>query len=213
MLKKLENTIVTFVLDESGSMRPVRDETISGFNEYIQTLQVDKTPTVFKLLSFNSMNFKTLYDFEDIQSVEVMDRGMYSPNGGTPLYDAIVQGMMDTENFLEKTGIEANLMVTIMTDGMENSSRYFTFSDVAEMVDQKEKEGWIFTFLGANQNAWHEGRKFGIKSKYASNYRSSNPKAAFRVMAESTARARTDWRGTRKARDFYTEDEKRRLIE
>jgi len=213
LLEKSKNTIVTFILDESGSMMAVRDETISGFNEYVQTLQVDKTPTLIKLLSFNSINFSTLYDFDDIQTVEPMDRRMYSPSSGTPLYDAIVRGMMATENFLEISGKQANVMFTIMTDGMENSSRYFTFSDVAEMVEQKEKEGWIFTFLGANQNAWREGRKFGIKGKYASNYRSSNPKEAFRVMAESTARARTNWRGTREAADFYTDDEKRRLLE
>ena len=154
-----------------------------------------------------------MHDFDDIQNIEAMDRRKYSPKGGTPLYDAIVKGMMDTENFLEMSGKQANVMVTIMTDGMENASRYFTFSDVAEMVEQKEKEGWIFTFLGANQNAWREGRKFGIKGKYASNYRSSNPKEAFRVMAESTARARTNWRGVREAADFYTDDEKKRLLE
>ena len=138
MLEKSKNTIVTFILDESGSMTPVLNETISGFNEYVQTLQVDKTPTLINLLLFNSINFSTLHDFDDIQNIEAMDRRKYSPKGGTPLYDAIVKGMMDTENFLEMSGKQANVMVTIMTDGMENASRYFTFSDVAEMVEADE---------------------------------------------------------------------------
>ena len=213
MLEKSKNTIVTFVLDESGSMNPVRDETISGFNEYIETLQEDKTPTVIKLLSFKSRNFTSLYNFEDIQNVGAMDHRVYRPEGGTPLYDAIAKGILDTDDFLEISGGKANVMFTIMTDGMENSSRYFTLLDVAKMVEQKEEEGWIFTYLGANQNAWHEGRKFGIKSKFASNYRSSNPKEAFRVMADSTARARADWTTTRDADDFFTIEEKRRLLE
>ena len=207
----VKSTIVTFVLDESGSMERNREETISGFNEYIETLQADSKPTLMKLLSFNSMSFKNTYNFEDIQQVKPMNRRLYSPQGGTPLYDSIAKGIIDTDDFLERSERETNVMFTIMTDGLENSSREFTFMDIARMVEQREKQGWIFTFLGANQDAWQEGRKFGIQGKYASNYEASNPKEAFRVMARSTIRAKASWKNVQKASHFYTEEERNRL--
>lgn len=207
----VENTLVTFVLDESGSMEPTRDETISGFNEYVETLQTDKKSTLLRLLSFNSIGINGVYNFEDIQHVKPMDRRLYRPQAGTPLYDSIAQGILDTDTFLESSDHETNVMFTIMTDGLENSSREFNFMDITKMVEQREAQGWIFTFLGANQNAWQEGRKFGIKGKYASGYEASNPKEAFQVMARSTLRAKAGWKNVQKASHFYTEDERKRL--
>ena len=212
MVESTQNTVVTFVLDESGSMMPVCDETISGFNEYIETLQADSTPTVIRLLSFNSRRVNGLYDFEDIQKVRPINEKVYRPDAKTPLYDSIAKGILDTDNFLECSDEEHKVMFTIMTDGMENASRHFSFRDIARMVEQREREGWIFTFLGANQDAWNEGHKFGIQRKYASNYQASNPKEAFKVMAESTLRAKRGWSNTRRAAHFFTEDEKERLL-
>ena len=212
MVENTQNTVVTFVLDESGSMRPVWDETISGFNEYIETLQADSKPTVIRLLSFNSRRLNGLYNFEDIQKVEPMTGQSYTPSGNTPLYDSIAKGILDTDDFLEYSDEKHNVMFTIMTDGMENASRHFNFLDIAKMVEQREKEGWIFTFLGANQDAWKEGSKFGIQRKFASNYQASNPKEAFKVMAESTLRAKGGWNDVRRAAHFFTEDEKERLF-
>ena len=212
MVENTQNTVVTFVLDESASMRPVWDETISGFNEYIETLQGDNKPTVIRLLSFSSRRFSNLYNFEDIQKVEPLTGQSYRPNGNTPLYDSIAKGILDTDDFLEYSDEKHNVMFTIMTDGMENASKYFNFLDIGRMVEQREKEGWIFTFLGANQDAWKEGSKFGIQRKYASNYQASNPKEAFKVMAESTLRAKGGWGGVRRSAHFFTEDEKERLL-
>ena len=98
-----------------------------------------------------------------------------------------------------------------MTDGHENSSVYFNILDIAQMIKERESKGWIFTFLGANQDAWAEGGKIGIQGKYASNYQYGNPKEAMKVMAESTVRAKKGWLKTRHARDFFTEDEQVRL--
>jgi len=212
LVENTHNTVVTFVLDESASMRPVWDETISGFNEYIETLQADNKPTVIRLLSFNSRRLSGLYNFEDIQKVEPMTGQSYRPSANTPLYDSIAKGILDTDDFLEHSKEKHNVMFTIMTDGMENASRYFNFLDIAKMVEQREKEGWIFTFLGANQDAWKEGSKFGIQQKYASNYQAANPKEAFKVMAESTLRAKGGWSDARKASHFFNEDEKERLL-
>lgn len=102
-------------------------------------------------------------------------------------------------------------MFTIMTDGLENSSRNFTASQVSNMIDEREGKGWIFTYLGANQDAWSEGRKFGIKNKYSSGYQYNDPKEAMRVMAESTLRAKGGWRRSRTSKDFFTQEERRRL--
>jgi Mg-chelatase subunit ChlD len=206
-----KRTAVVFILDESGSMEAYKRDTIDGFNEYIETLQTDEKPTIIRLITFSTRGMKVMLDMENVRQVQGLSKESYIPSGGTPLLDAVARGILETDDYLECNPEEINIMFTIMTDGMENSSRNFSASQVSEMIEEREKRGWIFTYLGANQNAWSEGRKMGIQTKYASNYQYSNPKEAMRVMAESTIRAKAGWRRTRSSRDFFTDEEKRRL--
>ena len=69
-----DKTIVSFLLDETGSMDSVRDKTVSGFNEYVTTLRRNETPTVLRLMTFNTDGFDVVYDCEDIQSVADLAR-------------------------------------------------------------------------------------------------------------------------------------------
>lgn len=208
----IQQTLVTFVLDESGSMRRYRELTREGVKEYIETLQNDDRPTKLKLITFNTSGIKTVLDMEDVMNISSMGRNFYSPSGGTPLLDAVSRGILEMDDYVAGCSEKFNVMFTIMTDGLENASRDFSAFQVAEMIEERETKGWIFTYLGANQNAWAEGQKMGIKSKYASNYQHSNPKEAMRVMAESTIRAKRGWGSARKSERFFTEDEKLRLL-
>ena len=206
-----EKTLVVFILDESGSMNSVRLEAVDGFNEYTETLKGDDLPTTMSLITFNTRGLKVVIDTIDIQEIPMMTAYEFRPTGGTPLLDAIGISILQTDEFLEATQDEYNVMFTIMTDGHENSSRNFSAEAIKDLINEREDLGWIFTYLGANQNAWAEGRRMGIKSKYASNYQYGDPKEAMRVMAESTMRAKSNWRKMRKSADFYTDDEITRL--
>ncbi len=207
-----EKTLVVFILDESGSMGAYKRETIEGFNEYIETLQSDDKPTIMKLITFSTRNIKVLVDAKDVMKVRGINRDSYIPAGGTPLLDAIARGILDTDDYIEWSDEEVNVMFTIMTDGLENSSRIFSASQISDMINEREQRGWIFTYLGANQDAWSEGRKMGIKSKYASRYQYDDPKEAMRVMAESTIRSKAGWRRARTSDEFFTDGEKERLL-
>ena len=206
-----KKTLVVFILDESGSMNSVRLEAVDGFNEYTETLKGDDLPTTMSLITFNTRGLKVVIDTIDIQEIPMMTPYEFRPSGGTPLLDAIGISILQTDEFLEATQDEYNVMFTIMTDGHENSSRNFSAEAIKDLINEREDLGWIFTYLGANQNAWAEGRRMGIKSKYASNYQYGDPKEAMRVMAESTMRAKSNWRKMRKSADFYTDDEITRL--
>ena len=154
-----KRTAVVFILDESGSMEAYKRDTIEGFNEYIETLQSDEKPTIIRLITFSTRGMKVMLDMENVRQVQGISKESYIPSGGTPLLDAVARGILETDDYLEWNPEEINIMFTIMTDGMENSSRNFSATQVSEMIEEREKRGWIFTYLGANQNAWSEGRK------------------------------------------------------
>jgi hypothetical protein len=79
MTDETEKTIVSFLLDETGSMGSVRDKTISGFNEYVATLRRNETPTLLRLMTFNTDGFDVVYDCEDIHSVADDERQLVWP--------------------------------------------------------------------------------------------------------------------------------------
>ena len=208
MAKKENDTIVTFVLDESGSMDPVREKTISGFNEYIQTLKSDDTPTFLRLMSFNSMGFKTVYDFENAQSVREISEDDYKPDSLTPLFDAIGQGIRDTDDHIRDSKEDLDVIFTIMTDGLENDSRKFTRRQIFEMISERHKQGWVFTFLGANQDSWEEGRRMGVKRGFTSDYSANSPDEALRRTAYSTLGAKAAMKMGIRPEEFFEQEQR-----
>ena len=183
MEKKANETIVTFMLDESGSMDPVRDRTISGFNEYIGILKSDDTPTLLRLMPFNSMGIRTVYDFEEVESVPDMTADGYRPDSLTPLYDAIGQGIGDTDAYVDKADGSVDVIFTIVTDGLENDSSRYSRRRIFEMISDRQEKGWVFTFLGANQDSWEQGGRLGIRRGFTSNYDAGSPDEALRRTA------------------------------
>ena len=213
MTKKNVDTLVGFVLDESGSMQHVRDSTISGFNEYLGTLKNDDTPTLLSLWAFNSSGVRTLYDCEDVTSVPNMSEEMYRPNNNTPLYDAIAKGIYELQIYLNSRPGNWNVIFTIMTDGYENCSQMYTRHEIIDLIKEKESEGWVFMYLGANQDAWEVAHSIGIKREFAARYEASHPEEAFRTTADSTLRSKFDMKRGRKPRNAFTSDEMKRMME
>ena len=56
------------------------------------------------------------------------------------------------------------MLVTIITDGYENDSRVYNAASVKEMIETLSKRGWVFTFIGANQNSEQAAKGLGIRS-------------------------------------------------
>ena len=207
MTDETEKTIVSFLLDETGSMDSVRDKTISGFNEYIATLKTNDTPTLLRLMTFNTEEFNVVYDFEEIQSVADLTRQSYRPRELTNLYDAIAKLIHDTEDYLKAMSPEPRVMCTIMTDGDENSSAEYNRASIFKLIIDEEKEGWAFAFLGANQDAWVASESIGIHRRNSANYQADAPDLALRSTAVATSRWMKRRRRAGKIEEFFVEED------
>lgn len=167
-----QTTFVSFLLDETGSMEPIKDDTVGGFNEYLKTLQQgdkgDKTlqqgdpDILFSLVSFNSSETRRRYVAEPVANVQELTVAEYSPRAMTPLIDAAVKIIRATDDAVRHRGDQPNVVVVMQTDGRENVSVEYTSADLAALVKEKEAAGWQFVFLGAGLDAFAAAREVGV---------------------------------------------------
>ena len=193
MTNQQRKTIVVLVLDETGSMNQVRDETIQGVNQYLETLKKDNSQddTLFTLTLFNSKEIRTPYNGVSLNDVAPITRDTYKPDEWTPLYDAVGKAIRSTEA-LEIRQIPApNVILAVMTDGLENASREYTNTQIITTITEKQTKGWTFVFLGANQDSWKTAGSIGVPTANAGNYNYKNPGDAFKSLSSVTASYRT----------------------
>lgn len=176
-------THVSFILDNSSSMQSVKAATISGFNEYVKTLQSEKgVDYTFDLTLFDTMIEKR-YVNKPLSALEPLTDATYRPSGSTALYDAVCSTLLGREGAGEKW------IVVIMTDGEENASHKYNEGQLKDFVTILQNTGIVtLAFLGANQNAWATAQKWnmhqGNTMTYASTSRGVND--AFIGMAQAT---------------------------
>lgn len=161
MTKKVYNLII---LDESGSMCSIENATISGLNETIQSIKSaqgkhDDQQHFLSLLSFNSEHMTWHYDLAPVSGIEEFAGEKYVPGGCTPLYDAIGQGIAKLRRQITDDDM---VLVTIITDGLENSSSEYNFMSIKKLIDTMKAKGWVITYIGANQDALAEAHKMNI---------------------------------------------------
>ncbi len=154
MKTKIYNLII---LDESGSMNCIWEQTVSGCNEMIDSVKVlqekfgDKQEHFISIYSFQSGTEHSRYIIKDmpVEKAAHITIEDYIPNGLTPLYDAV--GVTLSDLFVTMKGEDfAIASVTIITDGMENSSKEYSHEMVSEMIKKCKEKGWNFNFIGAN---------------------------------------------------------------
>lgn len=145
------------ILDESGSMSCVTNQTISGCNETLNTIRsaqqkyADTQEHFVSIYAFQSDGRPSRYIFKNMPVGEVKnitDKD-YEPWGCTPLNDAVGMTLADLKA-TTKSKENAIGSVTIITDGYENASREYTIDKVAQMISQLKELGWSFNFIGAN---------------------------------------------------------------
>ena len=160
-------TNIIFLLDMSGSMHGVREETIDGFNSFIEE-QKQADPNGRMTLVLFSDDLHQEYTGKPIMEVEKLTGKTYYPYGLTALYDAIGIGVAEFDKYLEAEGSDSSdkIIVIVLTDGMENSSKKFSKDNVAKLITDKERSGWKFVYLGANIDAYEEAAKAGFNPIY-----------------------------------------------
>ena len=156
-----EYTEFLYIMDASGSMYSVTEDVIRGFNAFISEQQLQEGRAFLTTVIFNHA-VCTLYESKDISLVQDIDRESYQATGSTALFDAIGQSVIKLENRAKTK----NVLVTIMTDGYENSSRYFTKSKIKRMIESQTSKGWEFVFAGANVDVDKIGEAIGIKKSH-----------------------------------------------
>lgn len=188
---------IVFVLDESSSMSSCWDSTISGYNEYLagQRADAERTgiETLVSLYKFNGSQVNCIFDRVDVKSVKPIDKTTYRPNGGTNLNDAFAGVMMKVDKLLgaKHKSERESVIITILTDGEENSSRTFSSSDVKGMVEKAEAKNWGFMFLGANINAFLSGSALGFNINNTMQYNVSNIETTIRSASDMTSRMKS----------------------
>ena len=184
MTKKNEDrTTVCFVLDETGSMAPYKQETIDGFNEYIKKLLKDDNDYAMTLTLFNSQKIEIRYAVEPLEKVKKLNDKTYMPDHMTPLYDALGQSIKSVAKNMK--GKKQKVIFVIMTDGEENYSEEYSHRDVFDMIDKKKEKGWAFVFLGANQDAYAVSGALGLHRGSVTSYDQDNTRQAFHAVAKS----------------------------
>ena len=161
MKQRIYNLIV---LDASGSMYSIRQEAIAGVVETVQTIRSaqDRNPEQEQLLSlivFNGSSIATVYDRMPITRVPDLNERDYQPTDSTPLYDAMGNSITHLRRYIEE---DSNVLVTVITDGYENSSREWNHQQINQLVEELKKKNWLFTYIGANQDALAVAKGMGI---------------------------------------------------
>lgn len=162
-------TEIVFILDESGSMWHLTDDTIGGFNSYLEEQKRNEGEAHITTVLF-STDYKVIHDHVDIKEVSPLTDKQYSPCGCTALLDAIGKTINNVGKRLADTPEEqrpAHVIFVITTDGMENSSKEYSYAQIKAMVEhQQTKYSWEFVFIGAGIDAYAEADQIGIGGIY-----------------------------------------------
>ena len=200
------------ILDESGSMLSIKQNIIKGFNEIVQTVkgiekQFPEQEHFISFVSFNGLEQKIHHFIDPVSKLEQIDARRYNPDASTPLYDAMGFSINKLRKVLEGK-IDCNVLVTILTDGEENSSTEFSGAAIKKLVEELKLNHWTFTYIGTE----HAVEEFAVSISINNTMSFQKNDADMKKMFDKERSARhlysaniRDKKDTGK--DFYEEDE------
>ncbi len=178
---KNKKTLYHFVLDKSGSMNNCIESTVNGYNAQLETIQkLQKEYPEQQFLVSLTIFDDTVDDVQLNQSIDAvifLNTTRYHPGGTTALLDAIGMSINSIRiaNESKILNNEMSIVMVILTDGLENASREFTFHQIASTIKTlEETEKWTFNFLGADIDAIHTSKMLNIKSENVVSFSKSN---------------------------------------
>ena len=180
------------ILDKSGSMESIRKDAIDGYNETLGSIRaaqlkhLDTQDHFVSLAAFCDCGIDMIYDKTPIKDAEKLTWDKYDPCCCTPLFDAIGKTVKKIKK--DTKDIEdAAVLVTIITDGYENSSKEWTGPMVKKLIDECKEEGWMFSFIGAGEDVVKVATTISITNTMVWENTSEGTKKMFDI--ENDARA------------------------
>lgn len=166
-----KTTELIFIVDKSGSMMGLENDTIGGINSTIEkNKQVEGKATV-TIVFFDTV-MTTIMENVDIQECEGITADQYCPGGMTALLDAVGNTLTDRQKSWKKLpkAERPNAVVAIVTDGEENASKEWSYDQVKKLIEKMTKKGIEFLFLGANIDVAKAATDIGIRADRAAKY-------------------------------------------
>lgn len=190
MSMKNNITELVFILDRSGSMAGLEQDTIGGFNAMIEKQKKQDGECYVSTVLFDNIS-EVIHDRVKLSEIEKMTEKDYYVRGCTALIDAIggaIKHIGNIHKYARREDVPEHTMFVITTDGMENASRRYSSDEVKKMIEcQKKKYGWEFLFIGANIDAVETAAQFGIEKERAVNYHAD--RQGTQVLYETVAQA------------------------
>ena len=187
-------THISVVLDRSGSMSSVAQETVSGYNEFIKEQKKQPGQCTVTLVQFDSVAVETVYNGKPVKDVPGLE---FCPRAWTPLYDALGKSILETGKMLDEKQEKhrpAKVIFVIITDGHENASHEYTREQIFNMIKhQSDVYKWEFVYIGANQNAMDVGAAIGIAASNSMNYTANDhgTRSVYGAVGQNVSYART----------------------
>jgi len=183
---------IIVVLDRSGSMSTVINDTIGGFNTFLDEQKKTVGEANLTLIQFDD-RYEIVHNGVDIQNVPALTTTTYVPRGMTALFDAVMKTSIDVGERLAKTPESERpslVIFVILTDGQENSSKEFRLAQVKDMIKhQTEKYNWQFLFLGADQDSF-QADHVGVSAGNTFSYDSASTNQVYMSMSRGISNAR-----------------------
>lgn len=174
MVKNNDNklTSIVLVIDRSGSMSSIEKATQDALEEFVNSqLEIDGD------LLIDTVFFDDNYEERAVDvdpKVEKLDLSL-TPRGMTAMHDAIGRKITSFSEKLEKAESKPEVILfVIATDGLENASKEYTAEINSKLIKEKQKDGWNFTFIGANQDAVETAATLNISKDDAITFTASN---------------------------------------
>lgn len=183
-------TELVIIIDKSGSMQPLTEDVIGGFNSLVEE-QKKEGETIVTTIFFND-SIKFIHERTDIKEVKPLDKRTYCASGCTALLDAIGDGIAFIKSKHASTreeNLPKNTIFSIMTDGLENASREYSYKKIKGMIEFQKKCGWDFIFQAANIDTEYEANRLGIDADMAMSFE-ANPEGVKTQMKYCSAKIR-----------------------
>ncbi|MBO4383815.1 MAG: VWA domain-containing protein [Clostridia bacterium] len=187
-------TEIVFILDRSGSMGGLEDDTVGGFNAMIDKQKKAEGEALVSTVLFDHET-EVLHDRVPIERIAPITRNEYCVRGCTALIDAIggaIKHVSNVHRYIRDEDVPEHTMFIITTDGMENASKRYSSNEVKRMIEDRKEKGWEFIFMGANIDAVETAKHFGIAEDRAVTYRSDSAgtRLNYAVMDEAISSVR-----------------------